>query len=205
MRAPMSETQPSPSSPNALSVMEAIFHRRAVRNYKADKIDPKTLRELFDAAVQAPTAMHEEPWIFAVVQDRALLNRISDNAKERIRADKQGVDTPQARHMLEIVNMQDFHIFYNANTLVLICCKGQEGPAIADCWLAAQNFMLAACSKGLGTCVIGLSLGELNTSKTKAELGLPEDLTVVAPMIVGVPAGETAVVPRKAPHILVWK
>ena len=36
---------------------------------------------LLDAAVHAPTAMHQEPWKFVVIQDRALLRRLSDRAK----------------------------------------------------------------------------------------------------------------------------
>ena len=58
-----------------MSVMDAIYHRRAVRNYTPRTIARAVLRKLLDAAVHAPTAMHEEPWSFAVIQDKALLNR----------------------------------------------------------------------------------------------------------------------------------
>jgi nitroreductase len=76
---------------------------------------------------------------------------------------------------------------------------------VSDCWLAAENLMLAACAKGLGTCVIGLAVTALNTSEWKQELGIPADMTAFAPIIVGVPAGETPLVPRKPPEILTWK
>lgn len=45
----------------------------------------------------------------------------------------------------------------------------------------------------------------LNTPEEKAELGIPPDLSAVAPVIVGMPAGETHPTARKEPRILTWK
>jgi nitroreductase len=88
--------------------------------------------------------MHEEPWSFAVVQDKNLLNRLSDRTKERVRSEAQGSDFRHAKHSLELVNKPDFHVFYNAGTLIVIYSKFQEPFVVADCWLAAENLMLAA-------------------------------------------------------------
>lgn len=66
---------------------------------------------------------------------------------------------------------------------------------MADCWLAAENLLLAAYAQGLGTCVIGFAVSALNTPEWKAELKIPAEMTAVAPMIVGVPAGVTPPVP----------
>ena len=189
----------------SMSVMDAIYHRRAVRDYTPQKIDQAVIRTLLDAAVHAPTAMHEEPWSFAVVQDKNLLNRLSDSAKERVRSEAQGSDFHHAKHSLELVNKPDFHVFYNAGTLIVIYSKFQGSFVVADCWLAAENLMLAACAKGLGTCVIGFAVSALNTPEWKAELKIPVEMTAIAPIIVGVPAGETPPVPRKQPEIVTWK
>ena len=75
----------------------------------------------------------------------------------------------------------------------------------ADCWLAAENLMIAACAMGLGTCVIGFAVESLNTAAWKAELKIPVEMTVIAPIILGVPAGETEATSRKLPQILLWK
>jgi hypothetical protein len=45
---------------------------------------------------------------------------------------------------------------------------------VADCWLAPENLMLAACAKGLGACVIGLAVSALSTPEWKAELKIPD-------------------------------
>ena len=189
----------------AMSAMDAIYHRRSVRNYTPRTIGPDVLRTLLDAAVHAPTAMHQEPWSFAVIQDRNLLDRLSASAKERVRSEAQGSDSDHAKHSLELVNKPDFHVFYNAGTLIVICSKVQGPFAVADCWLAAENLMLAACATGLGTCVIGFAVTALNTPEWKAELSIPAEMTAIAPIIVGVPVGETPPVPRKRPEIIAWK
>jgi len=188
-----------------LSALDAIYQRRSVRDFAPGTIDQAVIRALLDAAVHAPTAMHEEPWSFAVIQDKDLLNRLSSSAKEKVRREAQSSNTPQAKHSLELVNKPDFHVFYNAGTLIVIYSKFKGPFVVADCWLAAENLMLAAFAKGLGTCVIGFAVSPLNTPEWKAELNIPAEMTAIAPIIAGVPAGETPAVPRKQPDIMAWK
>ncbi len=70
-----------------------------------------------------------------------------------------------------------------------------------DCALAAENLMLGAYAKGLGTCWIGFSQGWLGTEDGKRALGLPAEITPVAPIILGHPRHAPAPVPRKTPDI----
>jgi nitroreductase len=185
--------------------MDAIFHRRAVRDYSPRILGQSVIRELLDAAVHAPTAMREEAWAFAVIQDKNLLKRLSDDVKRRKAPDADGIHPLSGGHASDRFTNAEFNAFYNAGTLVVICGK-PVGPFVAaDCWLAAENLMLAACAEGLGTCPIGLAVEALNTPQWKTELGIPAEMTAIAPIIVGLPAGKTPPVPRKPPEILCWK
>jgi nitroreductase len=188
-----------------MSAMDAIHQRRSVRNYRQQVIAQSTINTLLNAAVLAPTAKHQEPWAFVVIQDRSVLNRLSDSTKNRVRARANGADSPTSRQMLHHVTNPDFHVFYNAGTLIIICGRFAGSFVEADCWLAAENLMLAACANGLGTCAIGFAVDTLNTAEWKAELKIPVEMTVIAPMIVGVPAGENPPTSRKPPEILLWK
>jgi len=201
MTAPLQATIPVVP----VSVMDAIYQRRSVRDYTLKKIDKATITKLLDAAIHAPTAMHEEAWAFAIVQDRGLLNRLSDKAKELWTQDNDKIallhGSPSHDHFMT----PDFNAFYNAGTLIIVCGKPM-GPFVAsDCWLASENLMLAAHAFGLGSCVIGLAVTALNTQEWKKELGIAADMTAIAPIIVGVPSGVTSSVPRKEPEILYWK
>lgn len=199
------------AAPADSSTFDAIYRRRAVRSYRPDVVDEAAIRRLLDAAVHAPTAMHEEPWQFVVVQDRALLRSLSDRAKQLMLTEatahrdllRAPGATPDGR-LLTMLRDPSFNIFYDASTLVVIAAKPLGQFVAADCWLAAENLMLAACALGLGTCCIGFALPVLHTAQAKSELGIPGHIEPVAAIILGVPDGETPVVPRKPPEILRW-
>jgi nitroreductase len=191
--------------PNGMSVMEAINGRSSVRDYAPEKIDQATVIRLLAAAMRAPTAAHGEPWAFVIVQDADILRRISVRAKEFFVREAHNARLHAGNPVLANFADPDFNVFYNAGTLIVICADSTGPFVFADCWLAAGNLMLAASAMGLGTCVIGSSVSALNSSELKAELGIPATVTAIAPIIVGVPAGETPQTDRKEPQILVWK
>ena len=188
-----------------ISIMEAIFRRTSVRSYSPERLDQTTIRALLAAAVRAPTAVHLEPWAFAILQDTSALKRLSDRAKPLFLEEAQRTHLDRGGHTLDMFASPDFNMFYNAGTLIIICGKPMGPFVVADCWLAAENLILAACSMGLGTCVIGAAVPALNTADVKAEFGIPNELIAVAPIIVGVPSGETPPTARKEPEILFWK
>lgn len=174
--------------------LQAIYQRRAVRSYRPDPVPEATVRTLLDAAVHAPTAMHQEPWSFVVIQDPVQLKRYSDRGKTLVRSDRLAAQLADPA----------FNIFYNAGTLIAICGPSHGEFVEADCWLAAENLMLAATALHLGTCCIGLAVPVLNAPETRQELHIPEDVRAIAPIIVGVPAGPSPAVPRKPPLIVHW-
>jgi nitroreductase len=67
-----------------MNVLEAIRARRAIRDYLPRVVDEATVRAVLGAAVQAPNAMNEQLWCFAVVQDKKQLARWSDRAKSML-------------------------------------------------------------------------------------------------------------------------
>lgn len=199
------------AEPGALSALDTIYRRRAVRHYLSTPVDEEAIHQLLDAAVQAPTAMHAEPWSFVVVQDRDVLKRISDRAKalmlERVTPHRELLRAPGAtpdENLLKMLTDPNFNIFYDAGTLVVICARPLNEFASADCWLAAENLMLAACALGFGTCCIGFALPALHTPEVKQELGITDDLEAISAIIVGVPQHDTAPVSRKPPHVIRW-
>lgn len=190
-------------------VLDAIYRRRAVRAYAEPQPSDTAIRALLEAAVHAPTAMHAEPWKFIVIQDRAMLKRYSERAKSMMLADvHRHVDhfpgRSERQEHLAMLADPAFNIFYDASTLIVICCDAVGRFTEADCWLAAQNLMLAAYAENLGTCCIGFAIPVLNAPDVKRELGIPESGAAVAPVIVGIARTQPDPVARKAPDILCW-
>jgi nitroreductase len=190
---------------SAMTVAEAIDARRSVRSYALEAVDRASVRQLLAAAVRAPTAVHEEPWAFVIIQDRSTLKRLSDQAKPLFLDEIHRAHLDRGGHALDAFARPDFNIFYDAGTLIVIGAMKAAPFVAADCWLAAENLMLAARSMGLGTCVIGSALAALNLPEVKAELGVAADYIAIAPIIVGMPAGDAPATSRKEPRVLVWK
>jgi nitroreductase len=182
-----------------MDLLEAIRNRRSVREYTEESVDDAVLRELIEAAVQAPSAVNQQPWTFVVVKDPARLAEISEHAKSYLL--KASLGAP-AHSFRQVLADPEFDIFYHAPVLVVIAAADPTDWAVEDCALAAENLMLTACAKGLGTCWIGFAQSWLATPDGKAALGLPAPHAPVAPIVVGHPRRRPPPVPRKNPDIL---
>jgi len=184
-----------------MDLIEAIYSRRAVREFTPEPVDDKVLRQLIDAAIQAPSAVNEQPWLFSVVLDKALLARISREAKAHLlKTTALGLLSHSPRFQ-QILNDPSFDIFYHAPALVVISSVTKGPWAIENCTLAAENLMLAARGLGLGTCWIGFSQDWLGSDEGKAALNLPAGCVPIAPIIVGHPKSAPPPVARKEPQI----
>ena len=179
------------------SVFETILARRSVRSYKPEPVTTDVLKTLLEAAIWAPTSMRKEPWGFVIVQNKALLQTLSDRAKplfiEELKRNDMNAD---------IWMHADSNLFYDAGTLIIICGRTNSHLPAADCWMAAENMMLAACAMNCGTCVIASALPAIRLPEIKSTLGIPADYTPVAPIIVGYPLADSESSKRSAPLIL---
>ena len=186
-----------------MSLADAIATRQSIRSYAPGRVDRSTINALLSAAVRAPNAIREEQWEFVVVQGRTVLKQLSELAKastSKLENEKHILLTPS----LQKFNSPEFNVFYDAETLILICGKSDAPFVPADCWLAAENLMLSACALGYGTCIIGSALIGLNSPKGKSILAIPADTQAVVPIIIGIPNGKIPVTRRSEPVVLNW-
>ena len=191
-----------------LSVVDAIFARRSVRSYTSEKIQESTVRALLDAAVQAPSALFTRHVAFVVVQDAGMLRRLSDLTKASWRQEL----ATNRHHYLDVhkealqqFSDPRFDVFHGATTLIVICDRRGDAFGAADCWLAAENLMLAAYGLGLGSCCVGAAASALNSAEMRRDLGIPPVVTAVAPVIIGVPLTHGVADERNEPDVLAWK
>lgn len=184
-----------------MDFMDVLYGRRAVRDYKPDPVPHAILAELIAAAAAAPSAMNHQPWAFIVIGGQDRLERLGREAKRHY-LDTLVPGSPADAYRDKLAS-EDFHLFHNAPALVVICATKDEAQAREDCCLAAENLMLTAFAKGLGTCWIGFSRPWFNLPHVKAELGIPDTLFPVAPIVVGHPGLIPGPTPRTAPEIIV--
>jgi nitroreductase len=182
-----------------MSDLNVFRSRHSVREYAREALSRSTVETLIEAATLAPSAMNGQPWHFTVIQDRALLQTISDRAKAHLLATEQALPG-DAKRMLE---GQTYNVFYNAPVLIVISAPEQSPWAVEDCALAAENLMLAAAAEGLGSCWIGFAQRLLATAVGASLIGLPSGFRCVAPIIVGKPAVTPSPVARR-PATIHW-
>ena len=191
-----------------LSVLDAIVQRRAVRNYLPEPVPRPVVQRLIDLAILAPSAVNQQPWAFAVIEDRSTLDRLAEGAKELLLAEPPGPQVlgsglPALAHLREAIAEPGYDLFHGAPTLIVIYAT--EAHGVPDCYLAGENLMLAALALGLGTCPIGLSLPILQLPEVKAELEVEEGWIAALPMVVGYPAGATPATKRRPARITTWR
>jgi nitroreductase len=185
-----------------MELLKAIQQRRAVRDYSDASVSGALVLEAIRAATHAPSAMNLQPWAFAVFHGRERLARYSRRAKAHLLATTApsfGLD-PRVDQYANVAA----DLFHGADTLVLILARPGRFSPVEDCFLAAQNLMLAAHDTGLGTCPVGFARPWFNLPEVKAELGILPHYEAVLPIVIGHPARPAPVVPRLEPEIACW-
>ena len=89
--------------------------------------------------------------------------------------------------------------------LILVFAVPDAYHGEIDCALAAENMMLAARSMGIGSCWIGLAAPLGADGQFLDEIGVSPGHRLIAPLIFGYPARESArAPPRNNDVILKW-
>jgi len=208
-----------------MDIMEIIKQRKSIRRFTA-AIPPRSLiLECLEAASWAPNPTTQQPWKFIVLSG-ASLTRICQVIKENFAAAagrKAQQPAPaisrDTERMLAARKHESFSemmaflkssgldiqaigegnfAFHGAPLAVLFAvypCKDQNffKATVA----AMQNFMLAAVSRGLGTC--WMNAVSICQEYIKQELGLPAELIFVDGLAVGYPDGQSPLnqIPRQ--------
>jgi nitroreductase len=175
--------------------------RRSVRQYKNEEVDVELVRELVEISTLAPNSGHRQAWRFSIINDRGLLERISDESKRHILAEIAENPSSSRKRYEGALRKPDFNVFYDAPCLVLMFGDEAHRSIHVDCALAAAYFMLAATERGLGTCWVALG-GEIRDPELRESVGLGEADVLVAPIALGWPTAIPKAPARKPPEIV---
>ena len=188
-------------------VLENIKNRRSVRSYKPDPIPRDILKKIIDAGNMAPTGVGRQPWRFVVVEDPEFKRKLSQVAFIFLK----GGGSPEIYKLLKYMEARyEEPIYHSAPVILFVIGTAKASPThlkkseAIDCALASQNIMLAACSMGVGSCMVGLgSMGLKDDPKIVEALELKEEETLYLPIILGYPDRYPGP-PRKKPPVVKW-
>ena len=174
-----------------MDTIDAIHTRRSIRAYTSRPVERDRIETLIWDAAQAPPPFScQNPWTFNVIQGVDRNAALGARVKAHALANRPNESDPI---WLERPGVE---VFWGAPALVVI--SGEAG----DCCRAAQNLMLSAHARGLGTCWVGSPMPWLRTDQAKADLHIPTTLTPVVAMCLGYPETIPNVAVRERPPII---
>ena len=184
-----------------LSLHDAIYSLRAMRRLLPDPVPEQEIRYLIESATQAASATNAQQWAFVVVQDaeqrRQVAELYCDLANRFVRPVAEGETglPDEQRRVWE--HAWTFAQRLSEVPVLIVACMREPvvGEAVSahasffgSIFPAVQNLMLAARSRGLGTTLTTLHLGD--EKRFKEILEIPEEVQTIAMIPVGYPKGK---------------
>jgi nitroreductase len=150
--------------------LKVIRNRRSTRLFKPEQITDEELKEILDAGIYAPSATNKQPWHFTVIQNKDLIDRLSNDFKELAKKSDN-------EYIKRVGDNEKFHVFYNSPTVIMISGDINNHSAAVDCAAATENMLLAAEALEIGSCWIGFIGYLLNHEEGQhylEEMGIPQ-------------------------------
>lgn len=149
---------------------DLICERRSIRRFSQKRVDSESIDRLVEAALRAPSSRGLNPWRFVVVDDPAVLEKIS-TAK------------PHGASFLKDAPLG----------IVVLADTDKSDVWIEDTSIACIFIQLAAQSLGLASCWIQIRQRSRDDGQTaggyiKALLDVPQNMEVESVIAVGHPA-----------------
>jgi F420 biosynthesis protein FbiB-like protein len=148
--------------PRAVTGLELIHERRSVRHYRPDPVPDELLKQVLQAAIQAPSAHNKQPWRFALLETAESRQRLADAMGAELRRDS--LADGLSEETIEIMVARSRERITGAPAAVLVCLDSGTLDFYDDASrqraaylmmvhsvaMAGQNLLLAAHALGLG-------------------------------------------------------
>ncbi len=191
-----------------MELIEGLKTRRSVRKFLDKRVDKKLVQTILQDAHQAPSASNQQPWKFWVLTGNPL-TRLTDRIMKTHKEKKTGYDpskgkTIPSEYVERTKNLfrelrpfisslgdenRDFiesgsYRFYDAPVVIFISIyTNMPKSRLMDIGMAAENLMLSAHARGLGTCAIALTL--LYSDVITSELSVAAEDEIVLSIALG--------------------
>ena len=146
-----------------------LYSRRSVREFSDKEVANDLLLKIIDAGIKAPSAKNQQPWEFIVVDDKNLLDKISENGSP---------------------------LYAKCNKAIILCFKNYDlktpHMVIQDMGACCENMLLMATSLGIGACWIGTYPHEDRRQNLRQCLNIPDNLEPFCAIVLGYPAKDDA-------------
>lgn len=149
--------------------MSSIYHRTSIRKFLDKEVEEEKILEILKAGMQAPSACNEQPWLFYVVTNKDIINKLA-------------YASPYG------------HFASKAPVIIVSCYKekGLPAPMFAqiDMSICNENMWLKTDELGLGGTWIGIAPLEDRMKEVHDILILDDQIKVFSLFALGYPDEE---------------
>lgn len=180
-------------------VMQAIVNRCEKYHFSNQLLSKASIETLLEAGIRTSLNNEIDKWSFVIIQDENylrylreysdLLNNLNDKCN--------GISQKVKNHDLPINSS-------GAGSLILVCADLATPFSLDHCWLVIENMLLTSSALGFSIALDGSLLKVLNITMIKYELNMPEELTVLAAMMVGEPVNPILPAINTPPKVWKW-
>lgn len=162
-----------------MDALEALYSRRSVREFKAERVEKSLLEKIVEAGRMAATARNVQPWEFVVVT--------AEETRRRIAA------------------LTDYGKFIASSPACIATFCQDTKYYLEDGCAATQNMLVAARALGLGSCWVAGDK-KAYAEDIRQLLQVPAGYRLVSLIAVGYPACSTSVVAKRPlAEVLHWE
>ena len=180
---------------------DLLRNRRSIRDFEQKDVPLKIIRNIVEDSCLAPSASNAQPCNFIVIKNGEMIKKLSDECKKNLLNDFAKSPSALSERYEAVLKDEKFNIFYNASCVIYVAGSNDVQTLDVDCALAVSYLMFSAAQRGLGTCWIGFGVN-VRDPEIKAEIGLPDNYRIVAPLVIGYPKAIPPPVERNEPRVL---
>ncbi len=150
-----------------MNILDAIRNRKSIRKYKNEPLPDGALDTILESARLANSARNRQEWAFVVVS--------KDDVKRKL--------VPACNNQAFVAEASVVIVACATNEYTMRC--GQPAHVI-DTSIAIDHMQLASEALGLGSCW----LGSFFPDQVSKILDIPDDISIIGILPIGVPAEE---------------
>ena len=159
-----------------MDVQNAILARHSTRGFDDTPLTESEIRTLLAAALASPSCMNAQPWHFAFIADKALIDEMDEVMREA--------------YTVKFGSKSEKRHFYNAPLFVAVTYNASQKNRYTelDCGIAVENLALSATGLGLGSVIIHTpseALASARGAYFKEKAGIPIENEYAIGIIIG--------------------
>jgi nitroreductase len=179
-------------------ILQAIMNQQSHHHFSKQAIGKTSIQILLDAGIRTSTNAGDGLWSYVVIQEDGYIKYLREYASLL-----EGMDSSYSNLDVRSRMKAASSIQVGSGSLILICANLLLPFSLDNCWLAVENMLLTASALGFGVSMDGSLLKVLNLGNIKSDLNVPDELMVLAAIVVGEP--EKSLLPSNADSPKVWK